>query len=117
MSTDDGPDEVRLVRLARNQALYREVNERVEAISRQFGRTGPLSLMCECPNPDCAAHLTLTVDEYEAVRADPTCFVVLPGHVYEDVEVVVDTAPTHVVVSKIDVAAHVAKVSDPRRPR
>ncbi len=114
-TTDGGPDELRQVRLARNQALYREVNERVKAITRQFGGNGPLNVMCECPAPECATHLTLSVEQYEAVRADPTQFVVLPGHVYDEVEVVVESFPTYVVVAKVDVAGQIARASDPRR--
>lgn len=114
-TTGGGKDDLRQVRLARNQALYREVNERVEAITRQVGGSGPLSVMCECPAADCAAHLTLSVEQYEAVRADPIRFVVLPGHVYEEVEVVVERFPTYLVVAKIDRAGEIARANDPRR--
>jgi hypothetical protein len=36
---------------ARNQALFREVNERIEQVSEGFATDGPTSFLCECGNP------------------------------------------------------------------
>jgi hypothetical protein len=36
---------------ARSQALFREVNERIEQIAENFGATGQSQLICECGNP------------------------------------------------------------------
>ena len=36
---------------------------------------------CECADPKCFERVFLTADEYEAIRADSTHFVVVEGHV------------------------------------
>ena len=48
------------------------------------------------------------------MRAKPRCFVVLPDHVYPDVEVVVDDFETYVVVEKTANAGEMATLLDPR---
>ena len=79
MSTDER-SERRKERLARNEALFREVNERVEEIS---GRAGleTIDFICECGDADCTLPLALTGLEYEEVRADPVLFAVVRGQV------------------------------------
>ena len=51
------------------------------------------------------------------MRGVPTHFVVAPGHVVPDVEVVVRETPRYQVVEKIGVAAKVSTQLDPRSPR
>ena len=40
-------------RMAQNEALFREVNERVEAVAHQLGPEVPYEFVCECANADC----------------------------------------------------------------
>jgi hypothetical protein len=54
-----------LERLARNQALFREVNERIETIA---GDSETVEFVCECSNPDCISTIELKMGEYERVR-------------------------------------------------
>jgi uncharacterized protein (DUF1499 family) len=42
----------------------------------------------------------LTLEEYEHIRAEPTRFVVRPGHVVAEIETVVETVPGHQVIEK-----------------
>jgi hypothetical protein len=44
-----------------------------------------------------------------SVRANPRTFVVLPGHVYPDVEDVISEAESYVIVEKLAAAADVAE--------
>src|SRR6266850_402766 len=71
MLTDDGDLEERRTRSARNQTVFREVNERIVELSQRWTTTP--QFICECENPRCAETITATVDQYEAVRgaADP----------------------------------------------
>src|SRR6185436_17615532 len=88
----------------------RDVNEEIEEASAPIGLA---EYGCECPR-DCDVLLSLTADEYEAVRSVPTHFVIASGHLLVGVEVVVRENSRFVVVEKIGAAAPVARASDPR---
>ena len=72
--------------IARNQALFREVNQRIRAIGSQFLVPPPLELVCECGDGSCSERLDIGVKEYEAIRKSDDLFVVLPGHQPDGVE-------------------------------
>ena len=57
-------------RLAQNEALFREVNERIEAAAHTLGPHVEYEFLCECANADCTFPIALTLETYEAVRAD-----------------------------------------------
>jgi hypothetical protein len=105
-------------RRARNEALFRDVNERIEAISREFADGEPLGeqlrLVCECGRADCTEVLEATVAEYESVRAHPRRFLVLPGHEHIETACVVERTSGFFVVEKFDEAGEVAIERDPR---
>ena len=102
-------------RLARNEAFFREVNERIRDVADHFGSDEHVyEFVCECADPNCHERLRLSLTEYEAVRADATRFVLADGHDDLTVEAVVASAPEHVVVEKVGVAAEVARALDPR---
>jgi len=104
-------------RVGRNEALFREVNERIEelAVFHDFGASR-FELVCECANLECAAVIDMTVSEYEAVRADGRRFLVAPAesHVVADVERIVERFDRYWVVEKTGGAAEVAADNDPR---
>jgi hypothetical protein len=105
----------RVERAALNQSLFREVNERVDEVT---GASDSMlrQLLCECANQDCVAEVSLTKEEYEAVRRWPNHFVVKPGHVYTDFERVVDgEGERYDVVEKFGKAGEVALELDSRR--
>src|SRR5690349_24074386 len=80
-------------RMAQNEALFREVNERVREVATTLGDDGRYEYFCECANKDCTFHVPLTTSEYEAIRSDSQQFFVLPGHVTPEVEeIVLETA-------------------------
>jgi aerobic-type carbon monoxide dehydrogenase small subunit (CoxS/CutS family) len=102
---------VSLERLARNQILFREVNERLrEMLDESVGAT---EFLCECSNQACTETLALGLDEYEAVRASPNLFVVVRGHEIPTIERVVGEADNYKLVEKF-VGAEDAVKSDPR---
>lgn len=107
-------DRVHQERAAKNQSLLREVNERIEALPNRPPTVFEL-FMCECCLEGCSDTISLTVEEYEGIRAHPARFAVLPGHVDWQVERVVDSADSrYEVVEKIERAAVVAANLDPR---
>jgi hypothetical protein len=72
--------------VGKNEALFREVNERIREITTDHGDA---EFLCECGDPTCAFPVALGLDEYEAVRRDAAQFVIVPGHEAPDVEDVV----------------------------
>jgi hypothetical protein len=73
-------------RQLRNQGLLRDVNGRIlevlkaELLDLSTNGNHETEFVCECRQEACNKTVSLTVDEYEAVRSSPTVFVVLPGH-------------------------------------
>jgi hypothetical protein len=120
MATQDGNRAERDRRAARNEALFREVNEQIEHLGRTAGfkADGQLEFACECPIEACARTISMTIGQYEGVRRDATHFFVLPGHESPDVERVVERTGSYLIVEKFGVAADTALKLDPRaRPR
>jgi hypothetical protein len=104
------PEERR--KAARNEALLREVNERIEEVARGHDQ---VEFLCECFADDCTEPIPLSLADYEAVRCTATRFVVLRGHTASpDVEQVVAEADGYLVVEKLREAAAVAAELDPR---
>lgn len=103
-------------RIGQNEAIFRQVNERVSELNRSFSLVLERGdYLCECGNEDCVERIALTADEYERVRSEPTQFVVKPGHVAPDVEDVVRSEPGYEIVRKREgEAATVARETDPR---
>jgi hypothetical protein len=104
-------------RIGRNEALFREVNERIERVTQalQVG-SDDLRILCECGDPTCFEHLDIALSEYERVRGEPTLFLLRPGHEYLEVEEVVEEHDGYVVVRKRDGEAIAqARELDPRR--
>ena len=104
-------DKERKQRFARNEAVFREVNERIEELTRE---SEWLALVCECGNPQCNEPLNLTVIEYERVRQEPTDFLVAPGHIIPEIETVVDSTERFDVVRKLAGEGAFARETDPR---
>ena len=103
--------------IARNEALFRSVNERVRELTAGFGATPsaePIAFVCECGTGDCAASVALTMAEYERVRGDPALFVVVPGHASPNVEHVVERHERYEIVRKHPDEADIAIETDPR---
>jgi hypothetical protein len=111
--TADERGERRKERLARNEALFREVNERVEEISDGAG-LDVIEFICECGDAECTDPVSLTHAEYEQLRSDPLLFAVVPGHVIPEVEDVVSDGERFHVVRKHEKEAQIARSTDPR---
>jgi hypothetical protein len=96
-------------RVGRNEVLWREINELAPP------EPGVMNLVfCECGSGGCSERVSMTFEEYEAVRAGATTFVVAPGHELPDVETVTHTTDRFRVVEKNGEAATIASRTDPR---
>lgn len=100
-------------RLARNQTLFREVNERINEVK------SPIvifkELVCECSAPSCTQSLAVAKAEYETVRSNPRRFLVARGHELPEIEAVVEENERFLVVEKTVETAFMAE-TDPRSP-
>jgi hypothetical protein len=117
VTTTDDQSMFRELRAAKNQALFRDVNERIEPVNEAFGLIDAHgNFICECANDTCIEQISVSISEYEAVRREPTRFFVAPNdeHVWPDVEVIVEKTDRYWVVEKVGVAGSTAAELDPR---
>jgi hypothetical protein len=107
--------EVRQERVAKNESLFRDVNERIKEVNRDLLADERSDYLCECGSRDCTLPISLTLVEYERVRRVPTHFAIVPGHEVTDVERVVSQTEHYAIVEKdAPTAARIAVERDPR---
>ena len=100
---------------ARNQALFREVNERIEHVGQSFATDGQTSFLCECGNRECTQTIDLSHSEYERVRAHASRFVVALNHENPEAESVIEQNGRFAIVEiYAGTASRIARESDPR---
>jgi hypothetical protein len=113
MDKSDGHLDPREERIARNEALFREVNERVKEVSdAESGER--IDFLCECGDARCTESIPMTRAEYERLRSDPLLFGVKPGHVIADAEDVVAVGDRFQMVRKFRDEGVIARATDPR---
>jgi hypothetical protein len=99
-------------RLARNEVLFRAINERIRELAARFEHLGEdeLDFICECADETCVERVSLKTSQYDDVRAIPARFVVVPGHEATPlVEHVIFRSSGFVIVRKVGIAADVAR--------
>jgi hypothetical protein len=107
--------DTRQQRVAKNEALFRQVNERIEELNEQLDPSGLSDFLCECGDDDCTTPISLTLREYEQVRSVPTHFAIARGHEVLDVESIVATTERYAVVEKY--AGHAGRIAVQTDPR
>ena len=88
---------------ARNEALWREVNDRIEELDEEL-RILPDDLLefhCECGNAECEARISMTPDEYREVRRQRDTFALAIDHEDDVIEHVVKRTERFIVVDKV----------------
>ncbi len=106
----------RVRRVGENEALYREVNERVLELNDHFGVDQErIDFICECGYAECTERISLTRDDYEHVRESGKRFAIVPGHELPDLETVVERNERFAVVEKRSGdPEQIAEARDPR---
>lgn len=108
--TDGG---IQAVKAARNQALWREVNERIKLVAET---SSDMEFLCECADLECTQTIKLSIAEYEHIRSSPVRFPIMIGHDFLEVENVVEENERYAVVQKRGLAAEEAARLDSRSP-
>jgi hypothetical protein len=90
-------------RRATTEALFRDVNERIAESAGRFDAE-ETEFVCECSDANCTHRVTASLAEYEDVRAEPTTFLVAPGHEQTDIEYVVSDRGRYRIVDKVEAA-------------
>ena len=103
-------------RVGHNEALYRQVNERIEDLNASFGAiTGAFEIVCECGDIECMQRITVPREVYERTRANPDYFIVVPGHEAPDLEEPIEGDGDYVIVEKeAGLPKRIAEETDPR---
>lgn len=107
----------RYARQARNEALLREVNERIAQLgdsAEAWSPGGVVEFLCECGvEGGCGERVRMPVSVYDTVRAQDDRFAVLPGHETPELERAVDWTDDYVIVDKLPAAEPIVD-DDPR---
>jgi hypothetical protein len=102
--SDNGWAAVRRERLVKNEMAFRDYNNRRAEIEQQGADDNQedevAPFVCECGNADCIGALMVTVAQYEMAHSAPDRFLVKPGHVYHDVEHVIERHDNYWIVEK-----------------
>ena len=98
-------------RAAKNESLFREVNERIEGLAHSATF---IEFVCECADRSCSESVSLTREEYEEIRAGSNTFFMLAGHDLPGVEEIVEATGRYIVVAKLGAGERVAARLDPR---
>jgi hypothetical protein len=104
-------------RMAENQARFREANEQIEVAAERFEIEVTVPFLCECPDLECTAIVSLDLTEYEAMRSSPVRFFTTPEHATprEGYARLVRETERFAVLEKEGVAATIAAKRDPRK--
>jgi hypothetical protein len=102
------------IKSAKNQTLFREVNERIRNLDNSVSRA---QFVCECVRPECSETIEMSLAEYEEIRRVPSHFLVAAGkdHFFPDVERIFETYRGYWVVEKFGQSRAEATRLDPRR--
>ena len=103
-----GPEPVNVPCL--NERLS-DINETLSTVTETF------VISCECADTSCVEMVDIKPDDYRGVRADARWFVVLPDHIYSEVESVIRRVDGYVVVEKFGAGGEVAKAADSTNDR
>jgi hypothetical protein len=89
-------------RIGMNEALFREVNERIEQLQTDAAGANTFKIVCECGALDCTERFLITSAEYHALRQDVHRFAIVPGHERPELERTIDEREGYNVVEKTD---------------
>ena len=99
-------------RLALNEALFRELNERHQERAHLLTGDDSLEIYCECSDIGCTGRIVVSQEEFRQARSDPRQCIELPGHDLGQIEEIVLQNERFQIVRKRGVAGEVADALD-----
>jgi hypothetical protein len=113
---ESGSQHDREIRAARNQSLFRAVNEKLRELNQAFSHvTETYAIACECADTTCVETLHISMQEYLDVREHLSRFVVLANHVFPDVEQVLAQNDGYAIVEKNIDVSKLTELMDPSK--
>ena len=105
------PVDPRLERVAKNESLFRAVNQQIEHITSELGEddSAEIEVLCECGREGCDSLISLPAGEYDRVHFQLDRFVLAPGHATSEIENVVEEHDGWIVVDKFGDAEEIAE--------
>ena len=99
-----------------NEVRSRERNEWILRANDDFSAVhGSNEYACECGYGSCTDVVTLTREEYEHVRLEPTHFAISPDHENPEFDLVVSQNERFAVIEKLTrIPRRIARDTDPR---
>jgi hypothetical protein len=88
-------------RAARNEEVFRDVNERIEKGAEEHQVAAALPFHCECGRASCLETIEIPPGRYATIVRERYHFVVLPGHEEPRIERIVGTEENFLVVEKV----------------
>lgn len=105
----EGGEDLQAARSAANQVAARAENKGRAAWFLGHAR---VHFVCECSDADCDIGISLTLPEWQAIRADPAQFVTAPEHVYTDLEEVIARTDEYWINMKTGILREIAIEAD-----
>jgi hypothetical protein len=102
-------------RAARNEEVFRGVNQRIEEGAEQHAVSSALPFHCECGRASCLETIEILPARYAAIVRERYRFVVIPGHEEPQIERILETEPGFLVVEKIGEAREQIDRDHPQR--
>jgi hypothetical protein len=100
--------------VSENESVFRRANEELRRRFANLDAEGLVPFLCECGDAHCTKTIRVTLDEYDAVRARPDRFAIIPGPEIHAAERVVEENERYDVVEKIGLGRRMAEARDPR---
>lgn len=101
-------------RIARNDATFRDANERIREAAEEYEMKDGVPFICECAKEDCSEIVQLSLAEYGNIRSHPRRFFNALGHesAAQGTVAVLARNDRYVVLEKIGRAGEVAEELD-----
>ncbi len=88
-------------RAARNEEIFRGINEQIERGAEAHQVATPLPFHCECGRASCLSTIEVHPADYERVAKQRYRFLVIPGHEDSTIETIVERQQQFLVAEKI----------------
>jgi hypothetical protein len=105
------PAETREGRAARNELMFRAVNEQIVQLTERFrAQLNEIDIICECADTSCTGAIRINLKDYEQIDRETNAFVVIAGHEDNAIETAIAHSEGYLVVRKEGLAGDIVEV-------